>query len=151
MYGARRSSGSLPNFCGHTVCGHHMFLPISPHIPYEPSIVCEFYLESLPVIIGKLRTLPAGKFTAQQLHCWNSDKSLPPPQFMALKIRDKCEQLNILHTVLRPRGGYIMESVYFDWHFSFFFSSRHYYCKWYLCSIWICYSKNSSDIWIIIF
>lgn len=51
-------------------------------------------------------------------------------------------QLNILYTVTQPPGGCIIESVYFDWHISFFFSSRHYCCKWYLCSIWIFSSKK---------
>lgn len=96
-------------------------------------------LESLPGIIWKLWNLPAEKFTAKQLYCWNSDKSTPVYDF---ENRARCMQLNILYTVTQPPGGCIIESVYFDWHISFFFSSRHYCCKWYLCSIWIFSSKK---------
>lgn len=104
--------------------------------------------ESLPGIIWKLWNLPAGKFTAKQLYCWNSDKSTPVYDF---ENRTRCMQLNILYTVTRPPGGCIIESVYFDWHILFFFSSRHYCCKWYLCSIWIFSSKSWLGIWINIF
>lgn len=101
--------------------------------------VCDCTLESLPGIIWKPWNLPAGKFTAKQLYCWNSDKSTPVYDFES---RARCEQLNILYNVAWPPGGCNIESVYFDWHFSFFFSSRHYCCKWCICSIWICSSKK---------
>lgn len=111
--------------------------------------VCDCKPESLPGIFWKLWNLPAGKFTAKQLYCWNSDKSTP--WLYDFENRSRCEQLNILYTVARPPGGCNIESVYFDWHFSFFFSSRHYCCKWYLSSIWSCSSKKCLDIWINIF
>lgn len=107
--------------------------------------VCDGKLESLPGIIWKLWNLPAGKFTAKQLYCWNSDKSTPVYDF---ENRARYMKLNILYTVTQPPGGCIIESVYFDWHFSLFFSSRHYCCKWYLCLIWIFSSKNWLGIWI---
>lgn len=136
------TSWSPENFSGSLVCRFHT------QYLWTIYCVCACKLESLPGIIWKFWNLPAGKFTVKQLYCWNSDKSTPVYDF---ENRARCEQLNILYTVAWPPGGCNIESVYFDWHFSFFFSSRHYCCKWYLCSIWICSSKNCLDIWTNIF
>lgn len=80
--------------------------------------VCDCKPKSLPGIIWKLWNLPAGKFTAKQLYCWNSDKSTPVYDF---ENRTRCEQLNRLYTVAQPPGCCNIESVYFDWQFSFYF------------------------------
>lgn len=125
------SSWSPANFCGSMVCELHT-LPVN-------HLLCMWLQAWIPGIFWKLWNLPAGKFTAKQLYCWNSDKSTPVYDF---ENRSRCEQLNILYTVARPPGGCNIESVYFDWHFSFFFSSRHYCCKRYLSSIWSHSSKK---------